>query len=282
MPRSINNLNLAGGKIQGKTGSSLNTSGAISSSGGTISGVTGGASSTTTGGVTNFAWTNVFGNVINGFGATINNTGNTTDTLINLGTVNNSGTYNAALNNAVSGASVDNALGANWNGNVLTNVSGATITNEGTWTGDINNTGTLTTTGTITAASMTGLVNNSGGTVNAAGTIGGNVSNSGGSANGGGFHADRRARGRRNLDLHQHFERHAHGRGIPVWRLHARDPVRGARQRRSGHGRLGRPDQRRRDHPDGRKHRQLRRASRDRYDRDQRRDFDERVRAAAA
>ena len=124
---------------------------------------------------------------------TVDAGGTVTDTLTNSGTVSNSGTYNADVNNSGATATITNALGGVWNGNLLSNSSGASVTNIGTWTGTANNAasltnasgatwtgnGTNTTTGTLAnLGTWIGTLNNAGLLLNS-GTFTGLVTNTG-------------------------------------------------------------------------------------------------------
>ncbi|WP_407051563.1 autotransporter-associated beta strand repeat-containing protein [Methyloraptor flagellatus] len=153
---------------------------------------------TVTSGTTTLTGTNAFGGIVNRAGATIVNTGRTTDDLDNAGTYTNSGTQTAVV--ASNTGTITNTAAGTWTGNVVSNASSITnngiwngnvlnnagqITNTGTWNGTLVNTatGTLINTGTwngtITSTSLN--VTNSG-TVNASGSIGGRVDNQNGGA----------------------------------------------------------------------------------------------------
>ena len=118
---------------------------------------------------------NVKGDVTNKAGSTIKvmANGTLTDALENYGTVDNSGTYNADVNNYSTGVITNSGT---WNGDVLSNAG--QITNNGTWTGDVRSNSNTITLGD--GSTITGNVANAGGTLalaaDASATIGGNLS----------------------------------------------------------------------------------------------------------
>lgn len=189
-------------------------------------------SSSSTSGLQIAGTLNTVGNVNNGAGATIrvftggrlvaanvNNAatgqilvsqgGTVIDDLNNSGIVLNAGNYTANVNNTGAGAQISNLSTGVWNGNLLINSGGATVGNEGRWTGTASNaanltnfvgaswigaltnlatgitqnagtwTGTVSNAGSLTnfaTGTVSGLVTNTG-TVNTAGTLGGGLTN---------------------------------------------------------------------------------------------------------
>lgn len=102
--------------------------------------VAGGATLTDYAGISNLAG----GRITVASGGTIN------DAVDNAGTIVNSGTYNADLNN-LAGGTATNAAGAIWTG-ALSNAAGATLVNQGAVVGSITNSGTLNLTGGSTVS----------------------------------------------------------------------------------------------------------------------------------
>lgn len=102
--------------------------------------VSGGATLTDYAGISNLAG----GRITVASGGTIN------DAVDNAGTIVNSGTYNADLNN-LAGGTATNAAGAIWTG-ALSNAAGATLVNQGAAVGSITNSGTLNLTGGSTVS----------------------------------------------------------------------------------------------------------------------------------
>ena len=103
--------------------------------------------------------------------------GSVVDSLSNSGTVSNSGTYTADVNNSGAAANLTNQAGAVWAGNLLSNTAGATVTNAGHWTGTASNAANLN---NAAGATWTGSATNlAGGALSNAGTWTGTVSNAG-------------------------------------------------------------------------------------------------------
>ncbi len=212
---AVNNAATFNNNAAGTVSGGLTNTGTVNANGGAINGAIANNAGTfnVNGTVTsNSTFTNAFGAtlavngggnytvsgpVTNGGAVTVASNGTLTANagIANTGTITNSGRVNAGVNNTGAAALITNAPTGTWNGNLLSNTGGATVSNAGTWNGDANNTsivtnsgtwtttsagfansGTLTTTGTLDATkgglTNTGTVNAAGGAVNGAITNG--------------------------------------------------------------------------------------------------------------
>jgi hypothetical protein len=160
-------VNANGGAINGaiaNNAGTFNVNGTVTSNstftnaGGATLAVNGGGNYTVSGLVTNGGAVAVASN-----GTLTANAG-----IANTGTITNSGTVNADVNNTGAVALITNFATGTWNGNLLSNTGGATVINAGTWNGDANNASIVTNSGTWTTTSA-GFTNS--GTLNTKGTL---------------------------------------------------------------------------------------------------------------
>jgi fibronectin-binding autotransporter adhesin len=184
-PGVANTINAGGFALTFTGGFSNATSGTPSplTVTGTGSAIFGGANGTeldplglfTNGGTVVFdAGSSSFFTAVNNSGSLTNN-GNFNDDLNNIGALTNNAAFAGNVNNSTASGVITNSVTGVWTGDLLSNTTGATVSNEGAWTGAANNSATLNNTGTWTG----NVTNNAGGALVNGGTITGLVSNSG-------------------------------------------------------------------------------------------------------
>jgi hypothetical protein len=128
------------------------------------------------------------GDIYNYAGGTIrvDQGGTLNDDLINAGVVSNAGAYNANVFNSGAGAQITNESTGVWTGDLLSNVSSASVVNQGAWNGSATNAASLTNSGVWTGA----LTNTTGGIASNTGTWNGNATNAASLTNSGTFNGN--------------------------------------------------------------------------------------------